>query len=146
MADKPTTAAGYRPEHVALVRSTCLYVATKLGDLMDDLVVIGGRARIEELKSHKERRIFITASAIKERFKNLWEILRSVPAKAILALREIFPERVTLFPPGTAPQGEEEPVEHWTASRVLALDEVTGFYSLSIGVPRGMPRIPQVQV
>lgn len=27
MADKPTTAAGYRSEHVALVRATCLYVA-----------------------------------------------------------------------------------------------------------------------
>lgn len=44
MADKPTTAAGYTREHVALVRSTCLYVATKLGDLMDDLVVVGGLA------------------------------------------------------------------------------------------------------
>ena len=42
MADKPTTAAGYRSEHVVLVRATCLYVATKLGDLMEDLVVIGG--------------------------------------------------------------------------------------------------------
>ncbi len=44
MADKPTTAAGYRREQVALVRATCLYVATKLGDLMDDLVVVGGLA------------------------------------------------------------------------------------------------------
>lgn len=42
MADKPTTAAGYRSEHVALVRATCLYVATRLGDLMDELVVVGG--------------------------------------------------------------------------------------------------------
>jgi hypothetical protein len=42
MADKPTTAAGYKSEQVELVRATCLYVATKLGDLMDDLVVIGG--------------------------------------------------------------------------------------------------------
>jgi len=42
MPDKPTTAEGYRGEHVALVRATCLYVATKLGDLMDDLVVVGG--------------------------------------------------------------------------------------------------------
>lgn len=40
--DKPTTAAGYRREHVELVRATCLYVATKLGDLSDDVVVIGG--------------------------------------------------------------------------------------------------------
>ena len=42
MPDKPTTAAGYRREQVELVRATCLYVATKLGDLMDDLVVVGG--------------------------------------------------------------------------------------------------------
>jgi hypothetical protein len=44
MPDKPTTAAGYKSEHVSLVRATCLYVATKLGDLMDDLVVVGGLA------------------------------------------------------------------------------------------------------
>lgn len=44
MADKPTTAAGYSSEHVARVRSTCLYIATKLGDLTDDLVVVGGLA------------------------------------------------------------------------------------------------------
>ena len=42
MPDKPTTAAGYRPDQVELVRATCLYVATKLGDLMDELVVVGG--------------------------------------------------------------------------------------------------------
>ncbi len=42
MAEKPTTAAGYETKQAELVRATCLYVATKLGDLMDDLVVIGG--------------------------------------------------------------------------------------------------------
>ncbi len=42
MAEKPMTAAGYPSEQVILVRETCLYVATKLGDLMDDLVVVGG--------------------------------------------------------------------------------------------------------
>jgi hypothetical protein len=42
MPDKPTTAAGYRPEFLEHVRATCLYVATKLGDLMDDMVVVGG--------------------------------------------------------------------------------------------------------
>lgn len=42
MPDKPTTAAGYKSEQVDLVRATCLYVATKLGDLMNELVVIGG--------------------------------------------------------------------------------------------------------
>jgi hypothetical protein len=42
MPDKPTTAAGYRSEQVALARATCLYIATRLGDLMDELVVVGG--------------------------------------------------------------------------------------------------------
>ncbi len=42
MPDKPTTAAGYKRSQVRLVRATCLYVATKLGDLMDELVVVGG--------------------------------------------------------------------------------------------------------
>ena len=42
MANKPKRASEYRSEHLALVRSTCLYVATRLGDMMDDIVVIGG--------------------------------------------------------------------------------------------------------
>ena len=44
MADKPKRAWEYRSEHVELVRSTCLYAATKLGDLMNEIVVIGGLA------------------------------------------------------------------------------------------------------
>lgn len=44
MSDKPSSADGYRSEQVELVRATCLYVATKLGDLMEDLVVVGGLA------------------------------------------------------------------------------------------------------
>lgn len=42
MADKPKRAWEYGSEQVALVRATCLYVATKLGDLMDEVVVVGG--------------------------------------------------------------------------------------------------------
>lgn len=42
MPEKPTTATGYAPEYVELVRATCLYLATNLGDLTDDLVVVGG--------------------------------------------------------------------------------------------------------
>ncbi len=42
MSEKPTTAAGYPPEQVARVKATCLYLATKLGDLMLELVVVGG--------------------------------------------------------------------------------------------------------
>jgi hypothetical protein len=42
MAEKPSRASEYKSEQVELVRATCLYVATKLGDMMDDLVIVGG--------------------------------------------------------------------------------------------------------
>ena len=42
MPEKPNTAAGYPHDQVARVKSTCLYLATKLGDLMPELVVVGG--------------------------------------------------------------------------------------------------------
>jgi len=42
MPEKPTTAAAYSPGQLERVRKTCLYVATKLGDLMNDVVVVGG--------------------------------------------------------------------------------------------------------
>ena len=42
MANKPTTAAGYPPEMAIAARQMCLYVATILGDLLDDIVVVGG--------------------------------------------------------------------------------------------------------
>src|SRR5271157_3141101 len=42
MPEKPNTAAGYPPGQVARVKATCLYLATKLGDLMPELVVVGG--------------------------------------------------------------------------------------------------------
>ena len=42
MIAKPTRASDYAPEQVALVRAVCLFIATKLGDLMDELVVVGG--------------------------------------------------------------------------------------------------------
>lgn len=42
MPEKPPFASDYKKENVELVRQTCLYVATKLGDLIDDLVVVGG--------------------------------------------------------------------------------------------------------
>lgn len=35
-------ASEYRREQAELVRKTCLYIATKLGDLIDELVVVGG--------------------------------------------------------------------------------------------------------
>lgn len=39
---KPQTAAGYTPDELAQVESLCLTIATILGDLMDDLVIVGG--------------------------------------------------------------------------------------------------------
>ena len=42
MIEKPLFAADYKREDLVLVRQTCLYVAAKLGDLLDDLVVVGG--------------------------------------------------------------------------------------------------------
>ena len=42
MSDKPLTIDGYDPESIGRVRSICLYVASKLGDLLDDIVIVGG--------------------------------------------------------------------------------------------------------
>lgn len=42
MADKPKRASEYKSQQMELVRATCLYVATKLGDMMEDLLIIGG--------------------------------------------------------------------------------------------------------
>ena len=42
MPEKSNTAAGYPSDQVARVKATCLYLATKLGDLMPELVVVGG--------------------------------------------------------------------------------------------------------
>ena len=42
MADKPKRGSEYRSEQFELVRATCLYLATKLGDMTDDLVIVGG--------------------------------------------------------------------------------------------------------
>ena len=39
---KPRIADGYDPVTTQRAKSTCLYVATKLGDLVDDMVVVGG--------------------------------------------------------------------------------------------------------
>ena len=42
MTEKPLFAIDYKIEDLELVRQTCLYVATKLCDFLDDLVVVGG--------------------------------------------------------------------------------------------------------
>ena len=42
MSDKPTTAAGYRREDTEQVVSACLTLAAALGDLADELCIVGG--------------------------------------------------------------------------------------------------------
>lgn len=42
MQQKPKRAADYESQQATLVRETCLYVATKLGDMMNDILIIGG--------------------------------------------------------------------------------------------------------
>jgi hypothetical protein len=44
MPEKPDRASGYPSGQLEKIRQTCLYVATKLGDLADELVVVGGLA------------------------------------------------------------------------------------------------------
>lgn len=42
MSGKPSTEYGYESEGLKYVRKTCLYAATKLGDLFEDAVIVGG--------------------------------------------------------------------------------------------------------
>lgn len=42
MSAKPTTRDGYSSEQLDIVTRACLYVFTKLGDLCDEVVVVGG--------------------------------------------------------------------------------------------------------
>lgn len=42
MAQKPNHASGYGPAQVEHVRATCLNIATKLGDFLDEIVIVGG--------------------------------------------------------------------------------------------------------
>ena len=42
MVSKPSSGDGYGTEQLGFVRRTCLYIATKLGDLLDEIVVVGG--------------------------------------------------------------------------------------------------------
>lgn len=42
MADRPKHASEYESEQVEFVGAMCLYVATKLGHMMEDLLLVGG--------------------------------------------------------------------------------------------------------
>lgn len=44
MNQKPTSQAGYDSGTLARVHSTCLYIATILGNVLDDIVIVGGFA------------------------------------------------------------------------------------------------------
>ena len=42
MTAKPSLASEYHEEDLSAIRAGCLYLATKIGDLMEDIVVVGG--------------------------------------------------------------------------------------------------------
>jgi len=42
MPEKPSKAAEYSKDQSQLVKATCLYVATILGDYMEQAVIVGG--------------------------------------------------------------------------------------------------------
>lgn len=42
MPEKPSRAADYSKEQIQLVKATCLYIATILGDYMEQVVIVGG--------------------------------------------------------------------------------------------------------
>ncbi|HEV3110278.1 MAG TPA: hypothetical protein VGY99_07270 [Candidatus Binataceae bacterium] len=42
MRRRRTTTGAYSPAQLDRVRATCLYVATKLGDLLDEVVIVAG--------------------------------------------------------------------------------------------------------
>ena len=42
MPEKPSRAADYSKEQIQLVKATCLYIATILGDYMEQAVIVGG--------------------------------------------------------------------------------------------------------
>lgn len=90
MIGKPTHASGYRKDDAAHVRATCLYVATRLGDLMDDLVIVGGLvpsliidqgARAEGVTAHVGTRdldVGLTLALLEHgRYRTMTERLRS---------------------------------------------------------------------
>lgn len=54
MASKPSTAAGYPPELAAEARRMCLFVATILGDILEDIVVVGGLVPYLIVDQHDE--------------------------------------------------------------------------------------------
>lgn len=89
MPAKPKYASEYTSRQVELVRATCLYIATKLGDMMDELVIIGGfvpsllidQTGLNEVDTHPgtmDLDVGLTLALLDEgRYKTLTERLRA---------------------------------------------------------------------
>lgn len=90
MTRKPTTAAGYNPESVKRAYATCLYVTTKLGDVLDDIVIAGGLVPMliipqQQLPGHKPAHVgtmdvdlgLAIAALNEERYHEICERLRN---------------------------------------------------------------------
>ncbi len=101
MPEKPIRAPDYSSEQVELVRSTCLYVATKLGDLTDDVVVVGGlvpsllveqanlRPGVQPHVGTMDLDIGLKLALLDEgRYRMLGERLRDDPAPSLWLLAE----------------------------------------------------------
>ena len=61
MTDKPGIGAEYLGDDLAVVRAGLLYIATKVGDIMEDIVVVGGLvpSLIIDQESGPRRRILV---------------------------------------------------------------------------------------
>lgn len=70
MATKPPNASGYPPEMAVASRQMCLYVATFLGDLLDDVTPNNERARREVKVAGPGAFVVLKAHALKIRGEN----------------------------------------------------------------------------
>ena len=84
MPEKPTRASGYPSEQVELVRSTCLYVATKLGDLMDEtgMPVALDETMVEEPELMYSIEPWVDAVVLKPTLLGGFEVARELAAGA----------------------------------------------------------------
>ena len=54
MPDKPTTAEGYGPDFLERSRRTCLHVATVIGDMIDEVVLVPRLPRLRGIRVRHE--------------------------------------------------------------------------------------------
>src|SRR4051812_14461265 len=103
MPEKPATAIGYPPQQAARVKATCLYLATKLGDLMPELVVVGGLVPSLLIDQHNLQDLFYMlrnyGSGISDVAAELRPLLSDASAvKAMEYLRMDFQENASIGP------------------------------------------------